>query len=195
MKGFAGTLGPLTQQTLDFAKQPASVIPFLGCAAPGDVSEAVLTDTIPNFVDAGSRLCESFNDGPAMWDPLAMPNPKVTLMPIGTDVRAAEPIELPDSNRVGTPGSGGILWLQDQRDWNAWHGGAKKHCNILMADGSVKSVADVNGDGYLNPGFPVVAGTGGPGSGYLDGVVELPPSEIYSAPFLQSPSITKQNFE
>ena len=59
-----------------------------------------------------------------------------------------EPVAL--ANDLGAP------ILQDTRDWFAVH--ANK-CNIAMADGSVKTVIDLNGDGFLNPGFDVSENT------------------------------------
>jgi len=186
LKGFGGSLGPLTIRRLDSSRVSSSAVSFMGCGAPGDVGEAVLSDSIPGFLDAGERLAESFNDGPGRWDGTAL-----ALMPAGTNVVNATPAELPDPNRTGTAGTDGNLWLQDSRDWFAWHGrGRNKICNILMADGSVKAIVDLNGDGFLNPGFPA----SGTGSGYTDGTVELRPSECFSGPWLDA-QITKGDFE
>jgi len=190
LKGLAGTLGPLTERQLDNSGLSASVIPFLGCGAPGDVKEAILSDTIPGFVDAGSRLAESFNDGPAMWN-----GTKIALMPIGTNQLGSIPAAMPTTTSPGAPGADGTLWLQDTRDWYCWHGTGKRNrsCNILMADGSVKTIHDRNGDLFLNPGFPVPAGT--TGSGITDSTVDLSPVEIYSGPWLGRSIISKGNFE
>lgn len=191
LKGIGGTLGPLTMRRLDTSRISSSAISFMGCGAPGDIGEAILTDTIPSFIEAGDRLAESFNDGPAYWNAGGSPA-AVDLMPTGTNVIGAIPVELPDPNRAGTPGPDGNLWLQDSRDWFAWHGrGNNKICNILMADGSVKAVVDLNGDGFLNPGF---TGSSTGGSGYTDATVELRPSEVYSGPWLDA-QLTKGNFE
>jgi prepilin-type N-terminal cleavage/methylation domain-containing protein/prepilin-type processing-associated H-X9-DG protein len=191
LKGFGGTTGPMTISVLDRAGVPASNIGWIGCAAPGDVSEAVLSHDIPGFVDAGERLGESFNDGPARWNNAAQ---RIVLMPAGTNVAAATPNSLPDTTSAGVPGPDGNVWLQDTRDWFAWHGnGSSKSCNILMADGSVKSLQDINGDGFLNPGFPIPEGA--TGHGYTDGTVELPPSSNYCGPWLSRQLVTKGNFE
>ncbi len=191
LKGFGGTTGPLTISALDRSGRVSSTIGWLGCAAPGDVSEAVLSDDVPGFLDAGERLGESFNDGPARWDASAL---AIELMPAGTSVADAEPAQLPNTTSAGLPGNDGNLWLQDTRDWYAWHGtGSSKTCNILMADGSVKTFTDTNGDGFLNPGFPIPAGS--VGHGYTDSTVELPPSTNYSGPWLSPGLITKGNFE
>ncbi|QDT87573.1 DUF1559 domain-containing protein [Gimesia chilikensis] len=192
LKGFGGSLGPLTIRRLDSSRIASSAVAFMGCGAPGDVGEAVLSHSIPGFVDAGERLAESFNDGPGRWDPTAGTGGAIALMPAGTNVVGAIPAELPDPNRAGTPGPDTFLWLQDSRDWYAWHGrGSNKICNILMADGSVKAIVDLNGDGFLNPGF---AGSASGGSGYTDATVELRPSECFSGPWLDA-QLTKGNFE
>ncbi|MFK7779150.1 MAG: DUF1559 domain-containing protein [Gimesia sp.] len=187
LKGFGGTMGALTIRRLDSSRISSSAISFMGCGSPGDIGEAILSDSIPGFIEAGDRLAESFNDGPAFWNATA-----IDLMPAGTNLVGAIPTELPDPNRTGTAGPDGTLWLQDTRDWYAWHGrGSNKICNILMADGSVKAVVDLNGDGFLNPGF---TGSSSGGSGYTDATVELRPSEVYSGPWLDA-QLTKGNFE
>lgn len=190
LKGVAGTVGPLTQQRIDQSGLTSSIIPLLGCAAPGDLDEAVLTHDIPGFLEAGARLAETMNDGPAAWD-----GSKLVLMPAGTDVKKAVPAKLPDEQTPGQPGADGKLWLQDTRDWYAWHGtGSSRHVNILMADGSVKQIGDKNGDGFLNPGHPVPAGSDSDLHGYSDSTVELGPAAVYSGPFLGR-FITKGVFE
>ncbi len=90
-----------------------------------------------------------------------------------------------------------ILWLQDTRDWFAVHGGGRNlSCNILMADGSVKNIADGNGDGYLNPGFAMDPTLASDDDGYLDSTVELQPFEVYSGPTIEGAALTgKSVFE
>lgn len=193
LKGFDGTTGPLTESQLDNSGLSASAVPFLGCSAPGDISEAVLSHTIPGFpLAAGDRLAETMNDGPARWV-AGGATAGIELMPAGTVWLAAQPTKLPDGHSgPGVPGADGFLWLQDTRDWFAWHGtGAKRHVNILMADGSTKAIPDINDDGFLNPGFSAT----GTGSGYTDGTVELNPRLCYSGPGLGGSRITKGNFE
>ncbi|MEX1095885.1 MAG: DUF1559 domain-containing protein [Planctomycetales bacterium] len=202
-KGLAGALGPLRRRQLDSSRVPSSNIPLLGDAGPGDAREAFLTADIPGFdLPAGSRLGEAMNDGPAYWDATAQ---KIVLIPNGTVVTpgagsASAPAwaddVLPTAQEAGSPGADGKLWLQDTRDWAALHGsGANGSCNILMADGSVKSFSDKNGDKYLNPGFPIAPGTADENDGYLDNQVELQPFECWSGPTIDTLSIFKGNFE
>jgi len=80
----------------------------------------------------------------------------------------------------GTPYSGPTGWwktwardtLQDYRGFAPVHG---RNCNILFADGSVRSYRDQNGDGLLNNGFPPTAD-----SGFTDTRIDLPPTEVFS---------------
>jgi prepilin-type N-terminal cleavage/methylation domain-containing protein/prepilin-type processing-associated H-X9-DG protein len=182
LKGLGGTMGPLRQRQLENSGLSAQVVPWIGCGAPGDAVEAVLSNTIVDPVSgkvygtAGDRLAEAMNDGPARWQ-----SDRIVLMPPGTN--------------VATAAANG--WLQDTRDWYAWHGlGKKKACNILMADGSVKSFYDLDGDQFLNPGFPVnPAHATAEKDGYTTPTVELPPAEIFSGPFLPQGTIQKGNFE
>ena len=71
--------------------------------------------------------------------------------------------------------------LQDFRDLGPIHGGGKGgSCNILFADGSIKSFTDVTGDGYLNPGIRIDPAADFGTTGYRDSVNELPEAQIFS---------------
>jgi len=176
---------------------------MLADAAPGDAQEALLAASLSEELPAGHRLCEAFNDGPAFWN-----NTKVTLIKgVGTiTVQNCIPAQYPQvgvnvatnfaqyapadpSSALGaTP-----LILQDTRDWYAQHGDT---ANCLMADGSVKTLEDLNGDGFFNPGFPVVdGGTAAETIGYTDGVCELENFEIYNGILLNFEGVAKGNFE
>lgn len=83
--------------------------------------------------------------------------------------------------------------LQDLRDWFAVHG---NKANILMADGSVKSIEDANGDGFFNPGIPVIdQGNAAQVVGYTDGNVEVNGFEVYTGLFLNLSQFEKTAFE
>jgi prepilin-type N-terminal cleavage/methylation domain-containing protein/prepilin-type processing-associated H-X9-DG protein len=223
-KGLAGSQGPLTQAAAESGVVPTSSIPLLGDAAPGDVDEAAAPTTFERldtdwigvmlsgsgatesrgsevFVPAGALTTEAFNDGPAYWNTGAS---RVTLIDngvsgtpgMGPSLALQMAAELAGAIQSPTgPGNG--LYLQDTRDWYALHGGIRSStCNILMADGSVKSFVDGNGDRFLNPGFDVTAGL--PAAtylsiGYQNSQIELTPGEIFSGMFLQR--LTKGKLE
>jgi prepilin-type processing-associated H-X9-DG protein len=224
-KDFQDTTGPLRYRQVESGQVPASNIPMLGCAAPGDSDEAFLVRGINEELQEGIRLAESFNDGPAFWNPEANAvqlvrassgtggdTPGVTsgLVDVRNCIITAdgwpslgafqEPIAL--ANDLGSP------VLQDTRDWYAVH---NNKCNIAMADGSVKTVVDLNGDGFFNPGFDVSntnqsgGGVGIDNSlsvqekaariGYTDSTLELHPSIVYSGIMLNNDEVLKQAFE
>ncbi len=210
-KGIAMTTGPLSVRVVENSRIPSSNIPLLGDAAPGDPSEAILArsivkdptlDTLGNadpenktYLEAGARLAESFNDGPAQYDSASS---RIRLMPEATVVQTQLECEASLSGCLPANDTNGT-WLQDTRDWYALHGaGNNLTCNILMADGSVHTFVDQNGDSYLNPGFPVPEGLTAAqyaGIGYTDDTVELHPSRITSAIFLTSDVGKSADFE
>lgn len=217
MKDLKNVTGPLTRRDLDNSDVPSSNIPMLGDAAPGDSDEALLVATIvdntgvvvdPALVQ-GARLTETMNDGPARWltdrielieednmpgndarvpaaafIPANYPNVGQTIAPGGTDTDPTTEYFYASNNTFG-------LILQDTRDWYAWHRG---QCNILMADGSVKTVTDLNGDGFLNPGFPAGAGQI-KNDGYSSGECEVNSFEVFCGTFLSRDLILKEKFE
>ena len=203
-KGLGASEGPLTRAKAESGMVATSNIPFIGDAAPGDVDEAVMPVEIARrdadflgtalsggggkgekiFLQPGSLLTEAFNDGPAQY---STSTNRLTLIADGADLHTQYQAEL--KGAIPAPSSANLTYLQDTRDWFAVHGGGTKgNCNILMADGSVKTFYDTNGDKFLNPGFPI-SGTLTPADyleiGYLDGQIELPPGEIFSGMFLQ----------
>lgn len=226
-KGLNTTDGPLTRRVVESARVPSSNIPLLGDAGPGDPTEAILaksltkdpvtrgnydTDTPPIFqtgdnetvtyVEEGQRLTEAFNDGPSAFNTT---NNTIDFMGPGVNLLNQVTCE---ASLGGCPAASGADpnasayaggWLQDTRDWYALHGSGKQlSCNILMADGSVKEFADLNGDRYLNPGFPVPTGLTEAEYaklGYRDSTVELHPAEIFSGIFLKTDVTKVADFE
>ena len=127
----AATQGPLSSAVLDASGVPSNFVPMLGCGAPSSsFLEADIYD-----VPAGSPMTLTFTGGPKISSTFQVP-----------------------SFANGTPRTGANGWwaawnkqcLQDYRGFNPVHGGI---CNVLMADGSVSQVRDLNGDGFLNNGF------------------------------------------
>jgi len=206
------TKGPLTILQVEKAAIPSSTLPLLGDAAPGDPSEAFarvdfyspMTDT--TYLGEGDRLVETFLDGPAAIDDttgeIMHPNATNTT---GGQINLTEQVNCEANPECGIgqndAGQGqsaaiytptwmffmaGSVYLQDTRDWYAWHQGT---CNILMADGSVHSFKDQNRDGYLNPGFPIpstLTEEQYQAAGYRPGPTELLPQEIFSGLFVEN---------
>ncbi len=219
-KGLSTTDGPLTRRVVESSRIPSSNIPFLGDAAPGDPTEAILTLALTKdptlkspyfagsgdnetrtYLEAGQRLTEAFNDGPSAFNTATN---SIDFMGRNVALRAQMECEVkgncPPANVTGDdPTQVATAWLQDTRDWWALHGsGNKLSCNILMADGSVKEFVDLNGDKYLNPGFPVPAGLTDAeyaAIGYRDSTVELHPAEIFSGVFLKGDVGKSVDFE
>lgn len=224
-KGLSTTLGPLTRRMVESSRIPSSSIPLLGDAGPGDASEASLEislakspNTLANYngspplfqddgqtrtyIEMGARLTEVMNDGPAAYntttndiDLMGKLVPLANQMVCERSLGGCPPASGANPNDPNYTGG----WLQDTRDWYALHGsGNKLTCNILMADGSVKEFADLNGDHFLNPGFPVPTGLTEDeyaGIGYRDGTVELHPAEIFSGVFIGSDIGKTKDFE
>lgn len=212
-KDFDRTRGPLTQNQVSNSDVPGSSIPMLADAAPGDIGEAALSTTISTErgLVAGSRTGEAFNDGPARingaedklellddsnfgfgtvkngtagTNPLFFGNINPTALPL-----------LGDSNGTALAGDSTIgLVLNDSRDFFAVHAGV---CNVLMADGSVKILTDLNGDGFLNPGFPVNTTVDDLDEtmGYTSPVCEVNHAEVFFGLELNPGLLTKGNFE
>jgi prepilin-type processing-associated H-X9-DG protein len=169
LKGVNSTVGPLTRRIVEGSPIHSSQIALLGDAAPGDIDEATAsmdigyspTDPFANgktesetLISGGELLCEAMNDGPAFFNAAG---PAVTLIAaqgaaLATQVTAETAKNIP----APTGPAGNNAYLQDTRDWFAVHGGGS--CNVLMADSSVLTFNDLNGDKFINPGFPVPAG-------------------------------------
>ena len=207
LKGLSTTRGPLTRRVAESGAITLSNIGVLGDSAPGDVDEAILAFNISysasledgnadpfaqgsvaakEFLTQGSLLSEAFNDGPAYYNDT---NKAISLMPQQGSLTAQKVAETSGGQLpppTGPAGSG--TYLQDTRDWFAVHGsGKKKTANILFADGSTRTYTDFNGDGFLNPGFPVpknLTEAQYGGIGYRGPEVEIGPETMFNGVFL-----------
>ena len=197
--GLGCTKGPLTIGQVEKAAISSSIIPLLGNAAPGDPSDAFaaadyyspMTDT--TYTMEGDRLTESFNDGPAQVDTAtaAIKHPEDQVINLARQVacESESTCEIGQSDWMSKPEYHSFIadsvYLQDTRDWYAWH---QLGCNLLMADGSVQSFKDQNGDGFLNPGFPMpstATETQYQRAGYRPGPTELEPAECFNGLFIE----------
>ena len=183
------TVGPLNLKQLDTGDVPASALPLIGCATQGDVNsstglgDGILEETIDTNLGliAGAPICESFNDGPSFSNGADA----ILLVPGGTPRNDLISNAYPSKGQVGVPGQ----ILQDTRDWYAYHA---KSVNLAFADGSVRSVEDTNGDGFINPGFVVDASASFENTGYLSSEVEVNPWDVYPGVLLRGSFPTKR---
>ncbi len=194
--------GPLTQIQLSNSDVPSSNIPLLGDAAPGDANEAVIAsatmgatvslDRVGKLI-TGARLCETANDGPAAASGQSIKLMDNTAALNGLAVSAYVPAVWPvvgDSNVGSNNTNGG--YYQDTRDWYATH---RNGANLLMADGSVKTLFDTNGDRFFNPGFDATGMTA-TRDGYTPGPTEISSFDVFCGVFLSDPNkVAKGAFE
>jgi prepilin-type N-terminal cleavage/methylation domain-containing protein/prepilin-type processing-associated H-X9-DG protein len=153
------TGGPLNRRLSENGAAPSSVLPFLGCARPLPLATKSISQNIGPY-GPSDQLAAAMTSGPVDRATLAPPVP-------------ANP---------SFSGAGGwwSVWnatLQDYRNFGAVHGDS---CNVLCADGSVRSFSDESGDTYLNNGFPATT------SPFGDDTVEVPATELYSGWTLRS---------
>lgn len=185
-KELGGTSGPIQLGTIDKSRIPASQIAILGDAGPGDIDEAILAAPVVNTkveLPAGMLLTEAFNDGPAWWNGTTK---GIELIDEGDVLNAQVACERGEATTIncGEASLAGGFYLQDTRDWFALHSG---QANILMADGSVVTISDKNGDGYLNPGFPVEGDLSADAYvtiGYTDSTLEISPTDMFNGMFV-----------
>lgn len=142
------TGGPLSRRLAESGAAPSSTIPFLGDAQALPITDKSCGHSIGPHT-AADPLAASMTMGPADKTTKLPPNP-------------------PTSTPYGGAGGWWAMWngtVQDYRRFGPVHGGS---CNILFADGSVKSFSDANGDYLLNNGLDSAA------------PLELEASQIYS---------------
>lgn len=151
LKSICATSGPLKQSKVDTSIVANTAnLPLLGCGRPGAGTNALLTQPIGEH-EAGHPLVASFTDGPVLKTTMKAPNSNPGL----------------SEWKTGT--------LQDYRKFGPVHGGRSGTCNILFADGSVRSFRDMDSDGQLNNGF-----TPSPTNGFETAELELTAKDVYS---------------
>lgn len=166
----------------------------------------------------GAEMCESFQPGPVSVDaanaridhvnssfgagatlPFLSVSPSIGNR--GVRIEYFLPQSFPSAGSVVTPQNYttyanpiatdvGHFILNDARDWYAHHRGVAL---LGMADGSVRAVAELSGDSFINPGLPVVNGTVRD-TGIIDGTCDLNSFHVFSGVFL-SRYLQKGNFD
>jgi prepilin-type processing-associated H-X9-DG protein len=197
LKDYIHCQGALTMPLVDSAAIPSSAIILMADGDKGDSDEATLGASINEELQEGAPLSETQCDGPSYYDEREQ---RVMIVPIGTTSAQMSPLEFPvigdvvtETNEADFSGSAANpLVLQDTRDWRAFHRG--RLCNALFADGSVRPLRDLNGDGYINPGFPVPTGSDPETVGYTDGACEVNPWQVYLGTYLNGRS-GRKSFE
>jgi prepilin-type N-terminal cleavage/methylation domain-containing protein/prepilin-type processing-associated H-X9-DG protein len=193
-KVLRGGYDGMALRIVEKARVPSSAIPMMGDASPGDTDEAIANGDFSPEIPAGSRLGESFVDGPSY----VTGSGNLATSDVSGDTAQAianSAANLPLKGEVG-PG-GNLVHLQDTRDFGTVHGsGTQKSVNILFADGSVKQIYDVNGDGYINPGF---TGPFTPANATNDGFTsdecEVDPAEMWNGSYLNFEEFIKGKFD
>jgi prepilin-type N-terminal cleavage/methylation domain-containing protein/prepilin-type processing-associated H-X9-DG protein len=192
VKALSGSKGPISRSLVEQSYHPSSTVPLMFDSNVGDTNEAALKADLSTYGTAGDRTCESFSDGPVANDPAPWTTWEkwdLGLQAVLTVAGGAVSYSLYDDEQppVGKVAKSGntATHLQDYRDMAPVHAG---NCNVLFADGSVRSFKDTNGDGYLNPGFNV-ATTATQAQidriGYRDALVELRPEQVFSGIFIE----------
>ncbi len=148
------TRGPLTTRLLDSGNAPASTVPLL--------CDASISGTLSG--DVGGLAKGSFYSTGVVGSPVGRRRLIDTDHDGSSDQPFAYYLEVPQFP-IGTRREGAEGWLkiwnhdtaQDYRGMAALHAGT---VNVLMADGSVQTLVDENGDGFINNGFEDVNGSG-----------------------------------
>jgi prepilin-type N-terminal cleavage/methylation domain-containing protein/prepilin-type processing-associated H-X9-DG protein len=146
------SLGPLRHSTSDTGGVGTVLQPLLGCGA----TAGTLASNVGPY-GAGSPVAYTLTGGPVVKSTMALKT-------------FTEPTPFGGSGGWWDGWTNGTL--QDYRQFGTVH---RKSCNILFADGSVRTYFDQDGDGYLNNGFDSTVE-----SRFGSKVYELPADEVYS---------------
>lgn len=189
IKKLSNTTGPISRRTLDGGAHPSSMIALMFDSNIGDQKEAFLVADLGQYGKGGDRMCESFSDGPAR-----MTSSGVKFSAWGKDgavtvhdSTAGISVYAYEQPPVGTAVAYPAAWthFQDWRDMGPVHAG---NCNVLFADGSIRSLKDQNKDGYLNPGFAIATTATEVEKakiGYRDAIVEIDPLQVFNGCFVK----------
>jgi prepilin-type N-terminal cleavage/methylation domain-containing protein/prepilin-type processing-associated H-X9-DG protein len=151
------TAGPLSQAVMDSCSVAAANVPFLGC---GTTSGSLAQDL--GEYPSGTFVTQSFTAGPLM----------VT--------SGQRPAFGGGTSRLGANGWWAVWMKHTLQDYRGFAPVHRNVCNVLMADGSVRSFEDTNQDGFLNNGFASGSGV------FQSDDLELPGAVVYSGAALRS---------
>lgn len=165
------TQGPLDFKRLDGSRLSSSTVPIVGDVRSAYLSSepySQLSENLDADLVAGSELAYNRFGGAAVWDASAG---KVDTEPT--------PGKYGFTTSRDGPSGWWAFWntkttvevRQDYRRLAPLH---KNACNVVMADGSVRSFYDTNRDGFLNNGWPA-------GGGFADDTPEILPADMASA--------------
>lgn len=194
------TYGPLTLRMMDAGYVPASTIPFVGCGSEWEQAKTGFShdsdrhgffkngkQKATSFFDKGDGLVATMTFGPIYWDP----RQESVVLPNARDFDFANTVK----EESGAKAKKAESLRQDTRQWYAWHSvNGERFLNLAMGDGSVKSLQDLNGDGYLNPGFPVKKSKGmADRNRYTNEKSEVQAKDLFTGVFIYLPP--KSRFE
>jgi hypothetical protein len=150
------SIGPLRVGQIDSAKVPSNLIPLL---ADGGIAGRLAT-TVGDLA-AGADTVGSFTRGPVQVLNLEVP-------------------EFEEGKPRSGPGGWWSVWSKARQDYRGFAPVHRGQCNVLVADGSVQSLDDKNGDGLLNNGFTTLSG-----AGFESDEVEVEDHLLFSKPALR----------
>jgi prepilin-type N-terminal cleavage/methylation domain-containing protein/prepilin-type processing-associated H-X9-DG protein len=196
--------GPLTQHQLSHSKVPAGNIPLMADASSSNnpLSEDDLQSQFSQVTSldpqgrlrAASNLAVSTSAGPSV---VGRKTPFVDTIVYAIALMNNTNV-WPNPDYPGRGWGANFLtsrwgYLQDTRCWVATH---RNSANVLMADGSVKTLTDIDGDSYFNPGFftstaPFTAEF----AGYTSNLKEIEEFHVYTGVWLADPEPKKDSFE
>lgn len=187
LKQLGSTAGPLTILKLDSSPVLSNLIPLI---ADGTSVTQLSHSLKSRNLKQNSALVATMTAGPVRYNPetdqfVSFQDQQI-IVPEDLTQYQYRPFcqdKLPTTDQPhGNGGMDGHLWMQDISAWGTVHQVDKTwQCNVLMADGSVKSFQDQNGDRLLNPGFNINENSQ---TGYTNGKTEVMIIDFYTGPTL-----------
>ncbi len=185
----ANTTGPLTLRQVETAEIPANNVPALADGA----ATRTLDSTVGEGREKGMPLAPSASRGPSFRhaDEILLVgengNTDVNVLiptafpPVGTRMTTAEERKYASTRGSLAPEYGRKFVASDTRGWGATHG---NQANVLMVDGSVKTLEDLDGDGLFNPGLPRTFEGPATRGDFATNLVEVSAFEVYTGTLL-----------